>query len=64
MAEVWEIECLDADQHKMDEISCEDGVVRMKCGHEFGRQSMRALVRAQVSSRESQIICPCKNSDN
>ena len=51
-ANISEIANIIADIHGIDQISLEEGVARMTCGHNIGRDTMTSLVRSLISTNQ------------
>lgn len=56
--DVAEISNIIADIHGIDVISLEEGVARMTCGHNVGRDTMTLTVRSLISCNKFEIRCP------
>lgn len=63
-ADIAEISNIIADIHGIDQISLEEGVAKMSCGHSIGRDTMTGLVQSLISSNKFEIRCPYPDDNN
>ena len=57
-ADITEVANIIADAQGIDQITLEEGVARMECGHNVGRDAMTILVKSLISSNKFEVRCP------
>ena len=58
LAQLWDIDGLEADEEMIDPINGDLGVAFMPCGHCFSRARMKELIEWQLEQGKMVISCP------
>lgn len=48
-------------QNESDPYGIDSEVTRLSCGHVIGRDGMKELIEAQISTHQNRILCPFHN---